>query len=247
MSRMPFLIVSCVRRFRCSHHLGILFLRAWFVAFVVLVMALSRLLVLGSSVSLLWSLLLVFLLVVMILLCVHKSSHCRALLVFVDDMIITGNDTHYIVKARLSEQFLMSDLGYLRYFLGIEVSSTPKGFVSFRENTFRGFLIWLLLLINALLRLSWSSTFVFVALIANILWFLLAIVTMLVVWSTFVLLALISRILCIFRVSLYLLPLRFTTPIFFVLYITFVGLSLIVCSFFALASYSPMPTVMRFG
>ena len=45
-------------------------------------------------------------------------------------MIITGDDTQYIafVKARLSEQFLMSGLGPLRYFLGIEVSSTPQGF-----------------------------------------------------------------------------------------------------------------------
>ena len=33
------------------------------------------------------------------------------------------------VKARLSEQFLMSDLGLLRYFLTIEVSSTSNGFL----------------------------------------------------------------------------------------------------------------------
>jgi hypothetical protein len=32
------------------------------------------------------------------------------------------------MKARLSEHFLMSDLGPLYYFLGIEVSSTPQGF-----------------------------------------------------------------------------------------------------------------------
>ena len=52
------------------------------------------------------------------------------LLLYVDDMIITGDDSEYIafVKARLREQFLMSDLGPLRYFLGIEVSSTSDGF-----------------------------------------------------------------------------------------------------------------------
>jgi hypothetical protein len=46
-----------------------------------------------------------------------------------DDMIITGDDPKYIafVKARLSDQFFMSDLGPLRYFLGIEIS-TPEGF-----------------------------------------------------------------------------------------------------------------------
>jgi hypothetical protein len=62
---------------------------------------------------------------------VHTSSRGRTLLLlYVDDMIITGDDHEYIafVKARLSEQFLMTDLGPLRYFLGIEISSTHEGF-----------------------------------------------------------------------------------------------------------------------
>jgi hypothetical protein len=51
-------------------------------------------------------------------------------------MIITGDDPEYIafVKARLSEQFLMSDLGPLRYFLGIEFSSSSKGFYLSQEK-----------------------------------------------------------------------------------------------------------------
>ena len=51
-------------------------------------------------------------------------------------MIITGDDPQFVafVKARLSEQFLMSDLGRLRYFLGIEVSSTPHGFYLSQEK-----------------------------------------------------------------------------------------------------------------
>jgi hypothetical protein len=60
------------------------------------------------------------------------TSHGRTLVfLHVDDMIITGDDLEYIafVKARFSEQFLMSDLGSLRYFLGIEVSSTSDGFL----------------------------------------------------------------------------------------------------------------------
>ena len=68
---------------------------------------------------------------------VHTSSRGRTLLLlYVDDMIITGDDPEYIafVKARLSEQFLMSDLGPLRYFLGIEVSSTPEGFYLSQEQ-----------------------------------------------------------------------------------------------------------------
>ena len=58
---------------------------------------------------------------------VHTSSRGRTLLLlYVDDMIITGDDPEYIalVKELLSEQFWMSDLGPLRYFLGIEISSS---------------------------------------------------------------------------------------------------------------------------
>ena len=42
-------------------------------------------------------------------------------------MIITGDDSQFIdfVKKCLSDKFLMSDLGPLHYFLGLEVSSTP--------------------------------------------------------------------------------------------------------------------------
>ena len=62
---------------------------------------------------------------------VHTSPRGRTLLLlYVDDMIITGDDSQYIafVKERLSKQFLMSDLGPLHYFLGIEITSTPEGY-----------------------------------------------------------------------------------------------------------------------
>jgi hypothetical protein len=54
------------------------------------------------------------------------------LLLYVNDMIITGDDPEYIVfvKTHLSDQFLMSDLDPLQYFLGIEISSTPEFFLS---------------------------------------------------------------------------------------------------------------------
>jgi len=67
---------------------------------------------------------------------IHTSSRGRTLLLYVDDMIITGDDSEYIafVKAHLSEQFLMSDLGPLRYFLGIEVFSKPQGFYLSQEK-----------------------------------------------------------------------------------------------------------------
>ena len=68
---------------------------------------------------------------------VHMSSCGRTLLLlYVDDMIITGDDTDYIafVKARLPDQFLMTDLGPLCYFLGIEISSTSDGFYISQEK-----------------------------------------------------------------------------------------------------------------
>jgi hypothetical protein len=54
----------------------------------------------------------------------------------VNDMIITGDDPEYIafIKPRLSDRFLMSDLGPLRYFLGIEISSTSEGFFLSQEK-----------------------------------------------------------------------------------------------------------------
>lgn len=54
------------------------------------------------------------------------GSSYTALLVYVDDMIITGNSPTEIasLKAHLQHHFKMKDLGSLRYFLGIEVEPT---------------------------------------------------------------------------------------------------------------------------
>uniref|UniRef100_A0A0A9GAH2 Reverse transcriptase Ty1/copia-type domain-containing protein n=1 Tax=Arundo donax TaxID=35708 RepID=A0A0A9GAH2_ARUDO len=62
---------------------------------------------------------------------VHTSSRDRTLLLlYVDDMLITGDDSQHIafVKKRLGEKFMMSDLGPLRYFLGIEVTNMSDGY-----------------------------------------------------------------------------------------------------------------------
>ena len=55
---------------------------------------------------------------------VHSSSRGRTLqLLYVDDMIITGDDPSHVefVKHHLQQQFQMTDLGQLSYFLGLEV------------------------------------------------------------------------------------------------------------------------------
>jgi hypothetical protein len=59
-----------------------------------------------------------------------------ALLLYVDDMIITGDDSQFIdfVKKHLSDKFLMSNFGPLRNFLGLEVSSTPDGIYLSKEK-----------------------------------------------------------------------------------------------------------------
>ena len=61
----------------------------------------------------------------------HQSDRGRTMiLLYVDDMLITGDDEEYItfVKGKLSEQFMMSDLGYLHYFLGIEFSRSSDAY-----------------------------------------------------------------------------------------------------------------------
>jgi len=62
---------------------------------------------------------------------IHTSSRGRTLLLlYVDDMLITGDDVEHIslVKRHLSQQFQMTDLGPLSYFLAIEVSQSKKGY-----------------------------------------------------------------------------------------------------------------------
>ena len=51
------------------------------------------------------------------------------LLLYVDDMIITGDDLSGIQKLKdfLSQQFEMKDLGHLNYFLGLEITHSTDG------------------------------------------------------------------------------------------------------------------------
>ena len=52
-----------------------------------------------------------------------------ALLVYVDDIIVTGNDERekHEVKQRLTTKFEIKELGKLKYFLNIEVTYSTQG------------------------------------------------------------------------------------------------------------------------
>ena len=52
-------------------------------------------------------------------------------LIYVDDVILLGNNDRHIAKIKtfLDSKFSIKDLGTLKYFLGIEVARTPDGMV----------------------------------------------------------------------------------------------------------------------
>ena len=59
-----------------------------------------------------------------------KGSSFIVLLVYVDDILLTGNDPQCIAELKqvLDKKFGLKDLGSLRYFLGLEVVRNSKGF-----------------------------------------------------------------------------------------------------------------------
>ena len=60
----------------------------------------------------------------------YYTDKCTILLLlYVDDMIITGDDFSGIqeLKVFLSRQFEMKDLGHLSYFLGLEITHSTDG------------------------------------------------------------------------------------------------------------------------
>nr|GEX12275.1 putative ribonuclease H-like domain-containing protein [Tanacetum cinerariifolium] len=59
----------------------------------------------------------------------QKGKLVTCLIIYVDDMIITGNDEEEMTRLRknLFKEFEMKDLGRLKYFLGIEVLRSKQG------------------------------------------------------------------------------------------------------------------------
>ena len=64
-----------------------------------------------------------------------------ALLIYVDDIIVTGNnfEEQKQLKESLARTFEMKDLGALKYFLGIEVAYSKKKKFSITEEVYIGF------------------------------------------------------------------------------------------------------------
>ena len=62
------------------------------------------------------------------------------MIVYVDGIVILGNDTNHIseLKVFLGASFQTKNLGPLKYFLGIEISRNKKGiFIVSKEVLFR--------------------------------------------------------------------------------------------------------------
>nr|GEU51147.1 putative RNA-directed DNA polymerase [Tanacetum cinerariifolium] len=59
----------------------------------------------------------------------NRKNRVTCLIIYIDDMVITGNDEEEIktLKEGLFAEFEMKDQGNLKYFLGIEVLRSPKG------------------------------------------------------------------------------------------------------------------------
>ena len=66
----------------------------------------------------------------------NQNGKITALIIYVDDMIITENDDEEItnLQKHLASEFEMKNLGGLKYFLGIEVARSQHGiFLSQRK------------------------------------------------------------------------------------------------------------------
>lgn len=69
-----------------------------------------------------------------------QGDNFQTLLVYIDDIIITGANIHHIqqLKNKLNDRFLLKDLGSLKFFLGLELAQSSFGlFLSQRHYALR--------------------------------------------------------------------------------------------------------------
>ena len=66
----------------------------------------------------------------------EKYGKMLIVVVSVDDVIFTGNDAYLIenFKTVMKEEFQMTDMRLLRYFLGIEVEKNENNFLFLKQN-----------------------------------------------------------------------------------------------------------------
>jgi len=68
---------------------------------------------------------------ILILMSITKKvgSHLTILVLYVDELILTGSDSKLLnhVKTSLKNKIEMTDLGFLHYFLGLQVFQTNEG------------------------------------------------------------------------------------------------------------------------
>ncbi|KAJ1692760.1 hypothetical protein LUZ63_009458 [Rhynchospora breviuscula] len=59
----------------------------------------------------------------------HKDGHTTLILIYVDDILVTGSNNLHISSLieHLNTHFSLKDLGQVHYFLGMEVSAAPNG------------------------------------------------------------------------------------------------------------------------
>ena len=65
-----------------------------------------------------------------------RNGKITILIVYVDDIIITGDDLEEIekLKKQLAKEFEIKELGQLKYFLGIEVAHSRNGIFIFQQK-----------------------------------------------------------------------------------------------------------------
>jgi len=66
----------------------------------------------------------------------YRQGKVETLIVYVDDMIIIGDDTEEILRLQeqLAIEFEMKNLGGLKFFLGIKVARSQRGIFLFQRK-----------------------------------------------------------------------------------------------------------------